>query len=368
MDGQGMHTRRDILKSAGALAGGLVLGGALGAASPLWRRPSVLLICVDAMRADRLGASRGGYRLTPFMDSLAARGVLFQDAVASSSWTKTAVASLLTGLHPFVHSVIDPENALPPQAIPLAIVLKREGYLTLCVQTNPWLGEPMHGFDRGFDLFRFLSHRPATGNRVRVEGTADFAYVGGEAVLQRATGFAPGIASVGRPFFAYFHLMDVHGPCLPPAPYDSLFSKPGSGGVDDVTLARSILDTDGSAVAHDRLARARLVDQYDGAVAHADDVVRRIVEAFAAGGLLRRTIVVVCSDHGEELWEHGLYGHAKTLYDESLKTVLVMAGLGLPRGVVVHERARQIDVVPTLLDLVGAAPRASLTARAFCPS
>ncbi len=352
-------TRRGLLRATAATAGGLALGGVASAAARMLRPPNILLICIDALRADRLGCAGYPRSLTPFIDSLAARGVTFTDCVSSSSWTKTAVATMLTGLHPFVHSVMNPESALPPKAPALQSVLRRAGYTAFCFHTNPWVGEANCGFQRGFELFRFFSHSSSNGNRVHMDAVGAKPYIDGAQVAARIERMPALLARLDRPFFGYVHLMDVHGPYLPLPPYNALFSQPDSCDMDDETLALGLADfpKDDPALGPGR--RARVIDLYDGGVRAADEYVRRIVESFADAGLLERTAVVVLSDHGEELWEHGWTGHAKTLYEEVLRFPMVMAGAGLPQGAVVSERVRQVDLAPTILDLAGArAPRA----------
>ena len=318
------------------------------------RRPNVLVVCIDALRADRIGIGGSRWNLTPFIDGLAAAGTAWTNCSASSSWTKTAVASMLTGLHPFVHSVMDPENPLGPAVKPLQSVFGAAGYFTFCYQTNPWLGEPEHGFQRNFDIFRFLSHNADKGNRIHVEGVGQEAYVGGFEVVRRMEGLARGLGRIGKPFFGYVHIMDVHHPHLPPPPYNALFSPPDSGGIPDATLA---VWYEGRGVpgglASDPAKRARVIDLYDSCARMADDVTKGIVSLFGEAGLLDGTILVICADHGEELFEHGRTGHAKTLYEEVLRIPVVLCGAGMPRGAVVDAPTRQIDIAPTLLAAAG---------------
>lgn len=345
-----MPTRRELLRSTVALAGGALLGGVPPFVARRFAPPNVLLICIDTLRADRMGYAGCARELTPVMDSLARRGVAFSDVTAASSWTKTSVASIITGLDCFRHGVIDVENSLHRDVETIATIFQGKGYLTFCQQTNALMGIGRQGFRKGFDVFEYQSvsrARLAAGER----------YVPGMEVAARFEKGASILREAGRPFFGYVHLMDVHGPYLPPDEYRGLFSREGETGPSDEQLNK-LLDEKikvdpvySRGVA--REVRTRIEDLYDGSVRYADDVVGRMLGTLKVHGLLDGTVVVICSDHGEEFWEHGWTTHAKTLYGEVLSVPLVMAGADLPWGVTVEKPVRHVDILPTLLEVLG---------------
>lgn len=342
------------MKSAAGLAAGVAVGSTFPYIARRLLPPNVLLILIDTLRRDRTGYAGYPRGLTPVMDSLAERGVVFDDAVASSSWTKTSMASIQTGLAPYVHRVLAPANSLVRSLPTLPRILRRERWRTFAIQTNPWLGEEGHGFARDYGFFRFLSPNKDKGRRRRVPMRPGLKYAEGCYIVERLAKIVSGIKEHPRPFFGYLHFMDVHEPYLPPPPFDSLFSKPGELVEDDLKLTETSYA--GDALDERVLGgneRQRLIDLYDGSIRYADDLVGQVLELLDSRGLLDSTVIVVASDHGEEFWEHGRGGHCKTLYDEVLRVPFLMAGGDLPRGVRVAERIRHVDIAPTILEMLG---------------
>ena len=233
-------------------------------------------------------------------------------------------------------------------------IFAKMGYFTFCVQTNPWLGEPQFGFNQ-FKDYRFLANYDSKGAPISANGRKAPPYVDGGGVAASADRLMGRAATSFRPFFGYVHLMDVHEPYRPPAPYNALFSAPDSAGISDDEIRAQLraMREPGAPVPSEKI-RQRIIDLYDGGVRYADKAVGRLLAGLEAHGLSSNTIVIICSDHGEEFWEHGSRSHGATLYSEVLRVPLVMAGPGLPTSAVISDRVRQIDVLPTVLELVGA--------------
>src|SRR5574338_632864 len=159
------------------------------------RRPDLVLVVVDTLRADALGLYGAPRENAPHLAALASEGVVFEHVVAPSSWTKTSMASIFTGLDPARHGVRRVDDALPAQLPTLPRMLHDAGYATLGVQTNPWLRSRFR-FDDGFDQYDF-----------RFFDSADAVNARGLALLDAA--------GSRKPVFLYLHYMDVHAPYRP---------------------------------------------------------------------------------------------------------------------------------------------------------
>jgi arylsulfatase A-like enzyme len=339
-------------------------------------RPNVFVVVIDSLRADRVRPSTpGAAARTPALAALAARGVTFERAYAQASWTKPSVASLLTSLFPSTHGANLRRDRLSPQATPLAETFAQNGYRTAVFSANPWIS-PAFGFDRGVERFfeteqetfsrmvlllrvlraldRPLPARPISRLLAGLERAAGLG-VGRRSNCERDTAILAALTNwlaqpASRPVFAYLHLMSPHIPYEPPS---------GTRGFDGAEQVDLLLRTEPLQDSR----RAELIRLYDETVTHADSVLAEILEVIAASLSLERTIVVVTADHGEEFFEHGRFGHGKTLYDEVVHVPLVIAGPGLPAGESRDDAAMLVDVAPTVAKLVGIARGAKWAGR-----
>ena len=283
-----------------------------GAPAPA-EAPNLLLVTIDTLRADHVGAYGHDTAQTPTLDRLARDGVLVEDAVVQVPQTRPSHASLLTGLQPYEHGIRD--NFSPPldPAHPtLATLLKRHGYAT-----GGFIGAyPVSrdsGLDRGFDAFDD-PFGGAPGGGLRLERSARTA----APVVDAALGWLE--AQKTRPFFAWVHMFDPHAPYEPPEPFATRFKDA----------------------------------RYDGEVAYADAQLGRLVLWLERSGQASRTLVVVTSDHGEGLGDHGEDEHQLFVYDTTLRVPLVFTWLGrLPAGRRLGGQFRSVDLLPSLLELLG---------------
>ncbi|HEY3382775.1 MAG TPA: sulfatase-like hydrolase/transferase [Vicinamibacterales bacterium] len=300
----------------------LLLSGAAAQAP----RKNLLLITLDTIRADHLGSYGDARAVTPTLDRLAREGVRFADATTQAPLTGPAHAALLTGIYPGRYGVLDNGTTpLPLEAVTLATVLKRAGY-----QTGGFIGafilDRAFGFDQGFDEFDSRFDRFVAGDKLKAERTAD-------QVVGPALGWLSRIRR-NQPFFAWVHLYDAHAPYAPPAPFNVRFK--------------------------DR--------PYDGEIAYVDSAVGRLITRLEAMNVLEQTIVVAVADHGESLGEHGEEDHGFFLYDSVLRIPWIMRMPGRERaGTVVREQVRAIDVMPTVLDVLGIAAPAKLDGESVLP-
>ncbi len=305
-------------------------------------RPNVIVYLVDALRADRVGAYGHTGSLTPNLDAFAAEALVFREAIAQSSWTKPTVASLFTGLLPPAHGVLRREEALSPQALTLAEVLRAAGYRTIAFSSNPFVSRSF-GLDQGFLRFDSLGSGPP-GSPHAFSDTIN------EEVFRWLD------EQSAEPFLLYVHTMDPHAPYTPPRPDGSL------GGGEEAKAAWQLglpTDTQPSAVLACREqypmldeARRRMIRRYDEEVAFNDASFGRFVAALRARGLYEDSVIVVLSDHGESFWEHRDWRHENNLYSQVIRIPLMIRPPGGVARPPVDELAQQIDVLPTILELL----------------
>ncbi len=286
----------------------LLLPGMASAAPP--PRTNVVLITVDTLRADRVGAYGYGKARTPNLDQLAASGVRFEKAFSPVPITLPSHASMLTGTYPMRNGMHDfSGNRLDPAMPTLAAVLRAQGYATGAVVGAAVLDRRFglnSGFDYYYDNFDF--------NRM-LETNLDAMERPGNLVMDQALAWLRKNSS--RRFFLWVHLYDPHHPYNPPAPYN-----------------------------------IQLADPYDGEIAFTDAQVGRLLRYLKLGGLLSNTLIVLAGDHGEGLGEHAEKTHGFFIYNSTLHVPLLMK---LPAGTaagkkLVADAVSLVDVMPTVLE------------------
>jgi len=329
-------------------------------------RRNVLLYVVDTLRADRLGCYGYPRPTSPAIDALAAEGVVFDRAIAQSSWTTPATATLLTGRIPSAHGAVDVGAAIRPEVATLAEVLHARGYRTAAFVTNVNVRGGL-GFARGFDQYVYLAEDRA---RPTVHVPADT--LGARAIDWLDQRAGPG------PFFLYVHASDPH------APYAARGTVPGRDGAaptDRVSWSPPPARPPGLPADADplRLLRrapatrtpahvAYLRALYDREVAVVDAAIGQLMDALRARGLYDDTLVVVTADHGEEFHEHGGFEHGRTLYRELLAVPLIIRFPGARlAGRRIARLVGQIDVLPTLVARLGMPVPAGVQGRALTP-
>lgn len=317
---------------------------AFGCRLPIQRgRWNVIVVMVDTLRADHLGAY--GYKrpTSPSFDALAAESYLFTGARAQASCTFPSVNSLLTSRYP-QRFLAQPGGALgiPAEMPSIAEVLAARGWSTGAVSASPVMRRsptrvnPGGGFDRGFGRF-----------------DEECLWRGAACVTNR------GLAAATRlrePFLLYLHYVDPHAPYDPPQPFRKQFRvgrtlEPWALRGDPSPLARTL--EGGARVGSGPREVRFLQGLYDGEIAFFDSQLGKLVEQLRQRRLLERTILVVLSDHGESFLEHGSVRHCGSVYEGELRTPLLVR---LPRqrhGERLAGVVENVDVVPTLVDLLG---------------
>jgi len=294
-------------------------------------RPNVVIFLADTLRADYLGAYGHAAPTSPRLDAFARRAVLFEDAWAQASWTRSAVASILTGLHVGSHGVDREDRVLPPAAQTLAESLRAGGYATGAFVANHLLGGRF-GYDQGFDAWN--------------PGTQTLYGAPAADLVREALAW---VDSGRRPFFLYVHTMEPHAPYTPSEEDLRPFAGEAYTGATD-TRALLRLGQLGTLTPEGlRFLRAR----YQGEVHQNDRAFGALLDGLHARGLDDSTVVVFTADHGEEFLEHGGTEHAKTLYQELVRVPLVARVPGGREGAREKATVQQIDLMPTLLALAG---------------
>jgi arylsulfatase A-like enzyme len=292
------------------------------------RAKGVVLVSIDTLRRDHVGAYGYSRPTTPRLDALAREGLLCQDAVSTSSWTLPAHLSLFTSADPGAHGGLDMHHGFNRRLPTLAERLRAAGFATRAVTSHLYVSGT-YGLDQGFDHLDFHQDRKAND------------------VADRAIDILDRFGD--RPFFLFLHFYDPHWHYDPPDSTRGLFAGAYAGSMTGRWGDFSKRDR-GSVSPQDL---QHLLDLYDGEVRYTDDELGRVLDHMKARGLDRNTLVVATSDHGEEFLEHGAWEHQRTLYEEVVRIPLILRAPGAaPRRE--PQQVSLLDVAPTVLEWAGA--------------
>jgi arylsulfatase A-like enzyme len=350
--------------------------------------PNILLVVMDSVRAANCSAYGYERPTTPALESLAAQGTLYEQAISVGSWTLPVHATMFTGLYQSSHGLRISGHALPEDYPTLARRLGELGYATACFSNNPYISLSTglaQGFAKTEDLWREtrprgtakpkgarIEERLAAGGAVahalrtptraafrarrRVKrwrewtGTSDSGAARANGLIRD---WIAAERRAGAPFFCFVNYMETHERYTPPYPYNRRFLEPGVSRWRAASLGTKtdILSSPPSQRATD-LGVVRSL--YDGALAYLDLRVGELVESLDTLGVADETVVVVTSDHGDSLGEHDHLGHRVSLYEPLVRVPLVVRH---PRLVAAGHRATDPvqlgDLFPTLLELAG---------------
>jgi arylsulfatase A-like enzyme/Tfp pilus assembly protein PilF len=272
---------------------------------------NLVLITIDTLRADHVGAYGAPAGATPALDALAGRGVRFDEVQTAVPLTGPSHATILTGQYPPTHGVRgNVVFTLSGEHPTLATLLKRRGYRTAAF-VGAYPVAAAFGFNQGFDTFDEEFHESSPGEQGAERRANEVADAAGR--------WLSSVGAAEAPFFTWLHFYDPHAPYDPPPPYRERF--------------------DGRA--------------YDGEIAFTDAQIGRVLDALRASGRERDTVVMVLADHGEGLGEHGEATHAVLTYQSTMRVPFIIAGPGVPVARTIPARVATIDVVPTALGLLG---------------
>jgi len=318
--------------------------------------PNVLIVLVDTLRPDHLGAYGYERDTSPVLDRFAREAVVFEHATANAPWTKPSVATLLTSRPADDLGISGWFSNLEDSALTLFELFRDSGYRTFLMNGGSPHITPRSGFAQGVDDYAFSPFADLDVDGW-TRGTNS-----SPAIVQRLLDRLEGLGR--KRFAAWLHFMDPH---LPYAEHEH--NGRYTDGRFDALVPGAIEVAEVRAGA-DQLTpaeRAHLEALYDGQIRKLDDSLATLLEGLEGLGLLDETIVVVTSDHGEEFWEHGGFEHGHTLYEELVRVPLIVR---IP-GVAPHRptrRVQHLDMLPTLLELVGRSPEGlDLDGRSFAP-
>ena len=301
---------------------------------------NVIIIGVDTLRPDHLGCYGYGRDTSPTIDRLAREGVLFENVISQSPWTSPSFASIFTSLYPTQTGLVSVGTTMRTTFPTLGTLLKERGYATGAI-VNAAVLKPEFGTARGFDYYYMT---PKTGRLA--DGTTRDALAWIDSVP-------------GQPFFLFAHYYDPHEPYAPPAPFDTFFEEDYTGGIGN------------TFVLHDHFPEVRGMNfaplsvlsgadwdhirtLYDGEIRFTDQAIAGLLEGLRERGLDENTLIVFLSDHGEEFYEHEGFGHGHELYGEVIRVPLILRLPGvLPGQARISRQVRLIDVMPTVLEILG---------------
>ncbi|MGA1869110.1 MAG: sulfatase [bacterium] len=314
----------------------LLLGGGLFYFLKSHKKSSIIIILIDALRKDHLSCYGYGRNTSPNIDKFASEAIKFDNCVSTCSWTSPSVASLFTSLYVSSHGLMTHSNKdtdiLPLELVTLAELLKENGYATAAFVANRWIREEFN-YNQGFDLFKQVgtSFRPSAAT-----------------VREKAIAWLH--SKPNKPFFLYLHFMDVHGPYLPPYPYNTLFTS---------ETQREL-----SLEEYEKLRYLKIqnqtdlnfyINQYDGGIKYCDYHIGKILNYLREEGLFKEAAIIITSDHGEAFFEHGACDHGFTLYNEEINVPLF---LKLPAScdaiIMQNIKTQLIDLGVTIAHLIGA--------------
>ena len=322
--------------------------------------PNIVFITLDTVRADHLSAYGYPRPTTPNLDRFARTGVLFENAIAATSWTLASHASMFTGLLPQQHGA---DLAVPLASGPwtLAEILRSRGYETAAFVANFGYLEKGWGIAQGFGTYDDLS--------TDVEHNLAQTFLGSTAVQmayqtlwsynwfdrRNARSVNAGVFRwyrhrTRRPFFIFINYLDAHDPYITTSAYNSRFGNVSMGLMRRVHSAEQRKFPVGEFNPRER---NQLIDDYDNCLAYLDDQVGKLLGFLRRSPDWQNTIVIITSDHGEGFGEHGDYMHGFDLYRALVHVPLIIAGPGIPQGLRISHVVGTRQLFSTVLDLAG---------------
>ena len=326
------------------------------------KRPNIILIVMDTVRADHLSCYGYHRKTTPNIDMFAKRGVLFKKAFSAATWTIPSHASIFTGKYPFQHGAFG-RNARLKEERTLPNILRHYGYTTIGI-TDCLILSSLTGFNKGFDIFINTSEIPLISPlfiREKIKDIIRSIFQGLDSHTYRINEIIKGLLrrkTVKKPFFLFINYFNAHVPYNPPKPFRNKFV------ISDSTIDKKKIKYIATGRVKPDLLRNKVSvskkewdivkSLYDGEIAYLDHRIGELVKFLEDEGLLHDTFLIITSDHGEYFGEHKLAGHVTSLYNEVLHVPLIMV---YPRenfnGLQVSHLVSTIDIFSTIMNLLG---------------
>lgn len=302
---------------------------------------NVIIHVSDALRADHVSAYGYERETTPVLDDLAADGILFEQCISPSTWTRPVAASILSGLYPLVHGTRGLEDEFHPPVPTLAEQFRNAGYRTIGVGSMPNM-QASWGFDRGFEEYRDMFEDDQVQKR-RNDARDGIPLTRAEDITR---GFLDWLdkRDTADPFFGLLWSTETHAPYAPPEGFRDYVDPTYDGPVDGTPSCFKHIETDTD--------REHLRALYDGAVKYNDHCIGQLREELRRRGEFDDTLLICLSDHGDELGEHGQFGHGITPYDTLIHVPCIVRTPDETGGIRISEQISLVDLYPTLLDYV----------------
>ncbi len=296
--------------------------------------PNIIFLVIDTLRSDRLEPYGYGRPTSPNLVEIAAGGVVFERPLAPSPWTPPSTATILSGMDPLRHGLLDTKTAfLAYEDTTIAEVCRVAGMRTAAVIANPILS-PGHNYWQGFQRCYERYDEPGIN------------------LVEEARGWIE--EQDGSRFFLYLHLFDPHKPYSPMEPHAGQLSQPPPPGYRPGVLVEMMKSHYEGADVDVEVLDQYIVhesEKYDAEIAGCDVAIGALFEALEELSIRDKTVVAITSDHGEAFGEHGRLGHGNYLYDSMLEVPLIFTGPGVPAGERRAERVELKDAGKTLLEL-----------------
>ncbi|MCZ6594515.1 MAG: sulfatase [Bacteroidetes bacterium] len=306
--------------------------------SSMSQKPNIIVYLLDALRADHLSVYGYHRPTSPYIDKLAKEGILFDNAFAQATYTQASVMSFFTSRYPtFVRS----NGKLPEKYKTIASVLREEGYQTAAISTNIHVSK-VFGMTQGFD--NFMNIPPFSG--IPTWETNDSA----RNITYRLSHLFEEFTKSRRPFFLYLHSINPHSPYRAPDPYFNTFRNNNRIPVNSSN--DNLIKIQKGEVPITINDKDDLIDQYDGNILFNDDEIRNLMNILEKFDLIKSTVLIIMSDHGEEFLDHGGILHSGKLFDELIHVPLIIWNpviFNKPKKI--STPVELIDLMPTIIDL-----------------
>ncbi len=295
-------------------------------------RPNVLLITLDTTRADYIGCYGHPEVETPNLDRLAKEGVQFMRNIAPSGTTNPSHASIMTGYYLARHNVYGNETPLAEDISTLAEILLNQGYTTLGAVSARWLNSEHSNFDQGFGTFLDCKEVQLSA-KVRNQS------------------FLPALETIlDRPFFAWVHYFDPHGPYNPPPPYNIYYSAKDRF---DPVPTSDRMNIEFEKIQSGQVDPDEEIRLYQGEITFMDKQIGDLLAWLDQKKVLDRTLIIAVADHGESMTEKEIYFCHAGMYNQVLHVPLLMRLPGvLPAGLKIDTLSSSVDILPTILELL----------------
>jgi arylsulfatase A-like enzyme len=300
---------------------------------------NILLIGVDTLREDAISPLGGRPEVTPNIQAFSENATVFTQVHAQAPWTLPSFASIVTGLMPSRAVVMGVSSTLSENNKTVGGYLLPEGLSTFTVCSSPWLGNENSGFQQGMEGFSFIETATA------------------QLQVAAAMKFIARSEEMDRDWFCFVHLMDPHAPYEPPEKYIEQFCDPDYKGRyptnSPVGAWDNVEQPSQEEIDHERCL-------YDCEVANVDSALQDLFDFLDEKGITEDTLIIFCSDHGEEFNEHGGFEHGRTHYEEQVHVPLIVKGPGFPARKRVDTCVANLDILPTILRYLDIAQPGSL--------